>query len=189
MKLPSLAFLAAWLVLACDPPDRQADVAGQMNVRWDGSRDGGMTAPASATWCEVRRLLEIRSIRGDTGVAVALYPVRALTAGSYRIVEPARAESMPPAAGVVVRWLGRNAVQGFRGDSGQLQLERSNTGRLSGRLEARARSVVDTQRISLTASFRDLTPRPDSLGCTPVDTTDEDLELDDTGEPDSTMVD
>ena len=189
MNFLRLAFLAAWLVLACEPPDRQTDGAGQMSVRWDGSGDGGMTAPASATWCEVRRLLEIRSIRGDTGVALALYPVRALTAGSYRIVEPAKAESMPPAAGVAVRWLGRNLVQGFRGDSGQLQLERSSTGRLSGRLHARARSVVDTQRISLTASFRDLIPRPDSLGCTPVDTTDEDLAPDDIGEPDDTMVD
>jgi hypothetical protein len=147
-----------------------------------------MTAPASATWCEVRHLLEIRSIRGDTGIALALYPKRRLTAGTYQILEPAKAESVPPAAGVAVRWLARNVVQGFRGDSGQVELERSGTGRLSGQLHARARSVVDTQRITLTASFRDLTPWPDTLGCTPVDTTGEDLMPEDEGEPADTVV-
>jgi hypothetical protein len=160
-----------------------------MSVRWTGSKDGSMTAPASATWCDVQRLLEIRSIRGDTGVALALYPTRRLTAGSYRILEPAKAESLPPAAGVAVRWLARNVVQGFRGDSGEVQLERSRTGRLSGQVRARARSVIDTERIMLTASFRDLTPGPDSLGCTPLDTTTDDPTPEDAGQAGDTMVD
>ena len=189
MKFTLLVFLVPWLVLACEPRAEPAEGVGQMSARWDASRDGSMTAPASATWCEVRRLLEIRSIRGDTGIALVLYPGRSLTTGSYRILEPVKAESLPPAAGVAVRWLAQNIVQGFRGDSGQLQLERSNTGQLSGRVQARARSVVDTQRIMLTATFRDLNPRPDSMGCTPMDTTDEDLASDDTGEPGDTMVD
>jgi hypothetical protein len=89
---------------------------------------------------------------------------------------------------VAVRWLTRNVVQGFRGDSGQLELERSRIGQLSGQVHARARSVVDTQRITLTASFRDLTPRPDSLGCTPINRTDEDLAPGDTAEAGDTMV-
>jgi DNA-binding cell septation regulator SpoVG len=178
----------AGLVLACDQRTRPADVAGEMSIRWSGSRDGDMTAPASATWCEGQRLLEIRSIRGDTGIALAVYPTRRPRAGSYRIVEPAKAESVPPAAGVAVRWLARNVVQGFRGDSGELQLERSSTGQLSGQVHARARSVVDTQRIRLTATFRDLIPRLDTLGCMPVDTTDEDLTSDGAGEPGDTMV-
>jgi hypothetical protein len=189
VKFTFLVFLVPWLVLACEPRAGPARSVGQMSARWDGSRDGSMTAPASATWCEVRRLLEIRSVRGDTGIALALYPSKSLTTGSYRIVEPERAESLPPAAGLAVRWLAQNIVQGFRGDSGQLQLERSNTGQLSGRVHARARSVVDTQRIMLTATFRDLTPRPDSMGCTPTDTTDEDLAADDAGEPGDTVVD
>jgi hypothetical protein len=189
VKFTSLGFLMLGLALACQPRDRQADIAGEMTVRWDGSRDGGMTAPAFATWCEPRRLLEIRSIRGDTGIALALYPPKRITAGAYSIVEPARAESLPPAAGVAVRWLARNIVQGFRGDSGELQLERSSTGQLSGQVHARARSVVDTQRIRLTASFRDLTPRPDSLNCTSADTSEEDLAPDGSDEPAETMVD
>jgi hypothetical protein len=189
VKFTFLVFLVPWLVLACDSRAEPAEGGGQMTARWDGSRDGSMTAPASATWCDVRRLLEIRSIRGDTGIALALYPPKSLTTGSYRILEPEKAESLPPAAGLAVRWLAQNIVQGFRGDSGQLQLERSNTGQLSGRVYARARSVVDTQRIMVTATFRDLTPRPDSMGCTPTDTTDEDLEAENAGEPGDTMVD
>ena len=186
----SLAFMIAGLVLACDQRIRPAGVKGQMSIQWSGSVDGNVTAaPATATWCEVRRLLEIRSIRGDTGIALAVYPTTRPTGGSYRIVEPAKAESVPPAAGVAVRWLTRNLVQGFRGDSGQLQLERSSTGQLSGRVQARARSVVDTQRIQLTATFRDLTPVLDPLSCAPVDTTDEDLTPEDAGEAGDTMVD
>jgi hypothetical protein len=187
VKSTSLAFLLP-LVLACDQRAKPADAAGQLSASWDGSVDGSMTGPASATWCQARHLLEVRSIRGDTGIALALYPRRGLTAGPYRIVEPARAESVPPAAGVAVRWLTQNMVQGFRSDSGQLELERSSTGQLSGRLRARARSVVDTQRIVLTASFRDVTPHPDSLACTPPDTADEDP-ADDVDEPGDTMVD
>ena len=146
-----------------------------MEVRWEGSRDGRVSGPASASWCEARRILEIRSIRGDTGVALVLYPRKSLAPGSYRVLEPARAESLPPAAGVAVRWLTQNVVQGFRGDSGQLELERSGTGRYAGRVHARARSVVDTQRIVLTGTFRDLVPGPDSLRCAPPDTTDQDV--------------
>ena len=165
----SLAFVVAGLLLACDQTIRTAGGKGQMSIQWSGSGDGNVTAPATATWCEVQRLLEIRSIRGDTGIALAVYPTTRPTGGSYRIVEPAKAESMPPAAGVAVRWLTRNAVQGFRGDSGQLELERSSTGQLSGRVHARARSVVDTQRIVVTGTFRDLLVQPDSLGCEPED--------------------
>jgi hypothetical protein len=183
VRFTSLAFLLTWLGLACEPGNQLPDGPGEMTVQWTGSVDGSMTAPASATWCEVQRLLEIRSIRGDTGIALALYPTRKPTAGSYPILEPARAESLPPAAGVAVRWLARNVVQGFRGDSGRLQLERSSSGKLSGQLQARARSVVDTQRIRLTADFRNLTPRPDTLNCTPVDSTE------DAGGAGDTMVD
>jgi hypothetical protein len=189
VKCTSVALLIPCLVLACEQRSGQAETAGEMTVQWDGSRDGSVTAPATASWCEGRRLLEIRSIRGDTGIALALYPGRRITAGTYRIVEPTRAESIPPAAAVAVRWLTRNVVQGFQGDSGQLQLERSRFGQLSGQVHARARSVVDTQRITLTASFRDLPPRPDSLGCAPINRTDEDLAPDDAAEAGDTMVD
>ena len=179
--------LLCWLPAGCSPKPNEREL-GQITIRWDGSREGSLSGPASAGWCPVLRLLQIRSIRGDTGVALALYPGETLGAGSYRIVEPVKAESVLPAAGIAVRWLSRNVVQGFQGDSGQLELKRSAAGRLSGRVHARARSVVDTERIVLTGTFQDLKPLPDSQGCAPRDS-EVNFEPGDTVEPDPTDVD
>jgi hypothetical protein len=159
-------FLALLLLLtACRQAPAPAESAGRLEVSWDGSPDGALSAPAAADWCGRRQVLEIRALKGDTGVALALYPGKALTPGAYPVVDPARAESIPPAAGVAVRWLAKNLVQGFRSDSGRVTLERSGPGRFSGRVMARARSVVDTQRITLEGTFRDLVVRRDTVGC------------------------
>ena len=101
-------------------------------------------------------MLEVRAIQGDTGVALALYPAETLTAGVYRVVAPTSAESLAPAAALALRWLTSKTVQGFRGESGSVTLERSRTGQVSGEIKAWARSVVDTQRVTVTGSFRDL---------------------------------
>jgi hypothetical protein len=159
------------------PPTR----VGHLEVHWNGSREGTISGKATAGWCELRRVLEVHAVQGDTGIALALYPGKSLVSGVYRVVDPTRAESVPPAAGVAVRWLTQNSVQGFQGDSGRVNLERSSSGRLSGSVRARARSVVDTQRIDLTGTFRDLTVFPDSLGCAPPLDAAPDAELGDTG--------
>jgi hypothetical protein len=153
------------LLVACERSARGPTTDGQLEVSWTGKDRGGVSGAATATWCPARRVLEIQSIAGDTGVAVAVYPERSLVSGTYQVLEPARAESLPPAAGVAVRWLGRSMVQGFRGDSGSVVLERSGAGLLSGRLGGRARSVVDTQHIRLRGTFRNLAIRSDSLAC------------------------
>jgi hypothetical protein len=134
-------------------------------------------------------------VQGDTGIALALYPTKAITAGVYRVTDPARAESLPPAAGVAVRWPTQNLVQGFQGDSGVVQLERSGSGLFSGRVGARARSVVDTQRIRLSGNFRDLAVRPDTRGCPPADSAlnadsarNEEAEFGEDAEPPNTGV-
>jgi hypothetical protein len=170
---------------ACRPTPPLATGPGHFEVRWQGARDGSISGTASATWCAVRKVLEIRIVQGDTGIALALYPAKDLAAGVYRVVEPAKAESVPPAAGVAVRWPSQTIVQGFQGDSGLVQLERSDTNRFSGNLSARARSVVDTQRIRLSGRFRDLDVKPDTRGCPPADSaaveSGEDAEPGDTG--------
>jgi hypothetical protein len=145
-------------------PDRTPD-AGHLEVEWTGSVRSRISGPATAQWCGLRRLLEIQTVQGDTGIALALYPAETLAVGTYRVVDPIKAESIPPAAGIALRWLAQNAVQGFRGDSGTVELERSTGGLLSGTVKARARSVVDTQRVAITGTFRGLTARPESLGC------------------------
>jgi hypothetical protein len=157
------------MVAACGQAPLPETGPGHFEVRWKGAGEGGVSGTALATWCAVRRVLEIRLVQGDTGIALALYPTKAPSAGVYRVTDPARAESLPPAAGVAVRWPTQSLVQGFQGDSGVVQLEESGSGLLSGRVSARARSVVDTQRIRLSGDFRDLTVRPDTRGCPPAD--------------------
>jgi hypothetical protein len=186
---PWRLWLGLMLVAACRVSSRQETEPGQLEARWKGAADGGVSGTAVAVWCDVRRVLEIRMVQGDTGIALALYPGKQLSAGAYRVVDAAKAESLPPAAGVAVRWPTKTVIQGFQGDSGMVQLERSPSGRFSGRVSARARSVVDTQRIRLAGSFRELVVRPDTRGCPPVDSADEAAELEEDAEPADTGVD
>jgi hypothetical protein len=186
----NLACLSVLLLIgACRKAPEQPPAIGHLEVRWSGRNGGAISGPATARWCAIRRVLEIRTVRGDTGIALALYPTKSLAIGRYPVVDPVKAESVPPAAGVAVRWLTQTVVQGFQGDSGRVDLDRSSSGQLSGRVSARAHSVVDTQRIVLSGRFRDLTLRSDSLGCAPpenADGGDEDGEAD--AEPGDTGV-
>jgi hypothetical protein len=154
----------------------------QMEVSWGGKDSGRVSGPATARWCELRRVFEFQAVRGDTGAAVAVYPGPSLVPGTYPVVDPVTAESLPRAAAVALRWLGKNLVQGFQGESGRVVLQRSGSGLYSGRLTARARSVNDSQRIAVSGSFRDLPVRRDSLGCAPPeDDAESDADTGDTG--------
>jgi len=155
----------ACMLPACGQQKSRAGKEGHLEISWTGKENGRLSGPATGRWCAPRRMLEVQSIRGDTGIAIALYPRQAIGPGSYRVVDPARAESLPPAAGVAVRWLGPTVVQGFQGDTGRIELERSADGLYSGRINARARSVTDTQKINLSGSFENLAMTRDSLGC------------------------
>ena len=139
--------------------------AGQIDVRWTGSERGRLSGRATAEWCPILRVLEIHAIRGDTGMALVIYPADTITPGQYRIIDPAKAESLPPAAGIALRWATQIAVKGFQGESGSVALNRSGSGELSGRITATARSVTDTQRVTIDGSFRDLMIRPQARGC------------------------
>ena len=152
-----LPLLILSLIWACRPDRAQNLSSGNLQIRWSGREPGGLSATATAGWCAPRHVLEVRGIQGDTGVALAIYPAETLNAGVYRVVDPVRAESPPPAAAVALRWLTPKVVQGFRGESGTVRLQRSRTGQVSGEVKARARSVVDTQRVMITGSFHDLT--------------------------------
>jgi hypothetical protein len=163
-KLCRGVLLLTSLVGACRW-SKPVNQAGTLQIRWSGREPGRMAGSATAGWCAPRHMLEVRGILGDTGVAVVLYPAETLTAGIYRVVEPARAESLAPAAALALRWLTPKTVQGFRGESGTVKLERSSSGRVSGEVKARAKSVVDTQRVTVTGSFHDLMLRLEPSGC------------------------
>jgi hypothetical protein len=139
--------------------------AGQIDVRWTGSERGRLSGRATAEWCSILRLLEIRAVRGDTGIALAIYPADTITPGEYRVLDPAKAESVPPAAGIALRWATQIAIKGFQGESGSVVLDRSTSGELSGRVTAGARSVTDTGRLEVTGTFRDLAVRASTRGC------------------------
>jgi hypothetical protein len=173
--------LLAWMIGGCRQAPSNAPPKGHLDVGWQGRDPGRIAGSAAAGWCALRRVLEIHTVRGDTGIALALYPGKSLAPGVYRVLDPVKAESVPPAAAIAVRWLGKSVIQGFQSDSGRIDLQRSSSGLLSGRVSARARSVVDTQRIVLTGTFRDVLVRPDSLGCQPAEPPDDDADPDDTG--------
>jgi hypothetical protein len=178
------------VMAACRSESNEETGPGHFAVRWKGAAEGGASGTAVAAWCDVRRVLEIRMVQGDTGIALALYPAKALASGVYRVVDPVKAESIPPAAAVAVRWPTQSVVQGFQGDSGAVELEQSGSGRFSGQVSARARSVVDTQRIRLSGDFRDLLVRPDTRGCLPADSIiDAEAELEQTAETGDSGVD
>lgn len=182
MNLAPVLLALLVLAAACEGfPDRAADSA-QLQAEWSGSTGGRIAGDATAEWCPARRLLEIRAIEGDTGIALALYPSDTLAAGKYRVMDPAKAQASPPAAGVALRWFGQNAVEGFQGDSGWVELERAPSGRLSGTMEARVRSVNDAKRLTLTGRFQDVKIAAESRGCLPlVDPDEEDAASADTG--------
>ena len=170
--------MPTWILLlaACQQSARQPSGPGQLEVRWQGSSTGSLSGTATARWCNLNRVLEIHAVRGDTGIAIALHSTKEPAPGAYAVVQPERAESAAPAAAVAARWPTKTVIQGFQGDSGQVTLQRSSSGRVSGRLHARARSAVDTQRIVLTGGFSDLRVQPDSLGCQPRDTLADDAD-------------
>ena len=154
-------------LLGCSPSPASGGSAGQLDVRWTGSEQGGLSTRATAEWCGVLRLLEIHGIRGDTGVALAIYVADTVKAGEFPVIDPVKAESLPPAAALALRWASRTSIIGFQAESGLVVLEQSRPTGLSGRISAAARSVTDTQRISVEGEFRELTIRPQTRGCAP----------------------
>lgn len=166
------------LAAACSaPPEREG--TGWLEAQWTGADTGKMAAPLTAEWCDERRALEIRGVAGDTALGLVLYPVDTIDAGSYRIVLPAGADTLPPSAAVALRVFSTNTIQGYQGDSGTVALERGKDDGLSGVIRARARSVVNGQVITVSGKVRDLTIQPQKRGCgpAPTDSADTNAEL------------
>jgi hypothetical protein len=150
---------------ACQRTPSSRRAVGQVDFQWTGSDRGKLSGPAIAEWCAVLRVLEIRGIRGDTGVAVAIYPGdTTLAPGRYRVVRPTTIDSVSH-ANIGVRWASETSIKGFQGESGSVVVERAGSGELTGHVSAAARSVTDTARLTIEGSFKDLTIRPQARGC------------------------
>ena len=120
--LGRLALIGLVPATACSRERSAESPGGSLEAQWIGSDTGKLVAPAVAEWCGSLRVLELRAVHGDTGIALALYPADSLAAGDYPAVQPERGESTRPSAAVVMRWFAETSIRGFRGDSGSVTL-------------------------------------------------------------------
>jgi hypothetical protein len=160
-------FLALSIVAGCWGSVEEPVLTGRLEARWTGPDTGQVSAPAIAEWCPEHGLLEIRAVYGDTGLAMVLYPLDTIDADTYRVVPGAGADSLAPSAAVALRLFSPNAIKGYQGDSGNVVLERTGAGELSGTLEARSRSVLNGELLRITGKFRDVVVVPQIRGCLP----------------------
>jgi hypothetical protein len=168
-----MRLLAAGLVgaSACASGEQAAPPAGSLQVVWTGADTGKLSAPAVAEWCDSLRLLEVRAIHGDTGIALVLYPADSGVAagrvppGKYPVSPPQRADSSRPAAAVALRWFAETSIRGFRGESGSVMLDTAGPGTGAGRFSAALRSATEGSRVNVTGSFTGLTITPAPPDC------------------------
>ena len=155
----------AVLLAGCAGRDAKTADGPRIEMQWTGADTGRMTGPASAEWCGVLRVLQISGVAGDTGVAIALYPRDSIRPDSYPVVRPERAESVPPASGLALRYFAETAVKGYQGDSGRVLLDVAADGRLSGRLSGALKNANDGSRLHAAGTFSNLRVVPATRGC------------------------
>jgi hypothetical protein len=145
------------LMAACSRAEPSTPAGGRLEVQWVGSDTGKLVAPAVAEWCDSLRMLEVRAVHGDTGIALVLYPADSVTPGRYRLVSPQRLDSARPSAALAVRWFAETSIRGFRSDSGAVRVTTLGPGTGSGTFGARLRSATEGSLLRLTGSFQGLT--------------------------------
>jgi hypothetical protein len=153
------------LMAACSRAEPATPAGGSLEVRWVGSDTGKLVAPAVAEWCDSLRMLEVRAVHGDTGIALVLYPTDSVTPGRYPLVPPQRRDSTRPSAALAVRWFAETSIRGFRSDSGAVRVAALGPGAGSGAFGARLRSATEGSLLRLTGSFQGLTVRRAPAEC------------------------
>jgi hypothetical protein len=163
--LGRLAVSGLVLAIACSGEEPAAPPGGMLEVQWVGGDTGKLVAPAVAEWCDSLRMLELRAMHGDTGIALVLYPADSVTPGHYPMVPPARRDSTRPSAAVALRWFAETSIHGFRGDSGSVTVAALGPGAGAGRFAARLRSTTEGTRLTITGTFRGLTVETAPADC------------------------
>jgi hypothetical protein len=174
LRLVAVGLVSA---LACSSGEPADSRTGSLEVEWIGADTGKLSAPAVAEWCEGLKLLELKAIHGDTGIALALYPpgsgtgadsvmpADSVVPGDYPVVPPERADSSRPSAAVALRWFEETSIRGFRGDSGTVVLEATAPGASAGRFSAHLRGTTEGSRLTVTGRFKGLSVTPAPKGC------------------------
>ena len=160
-----LAAMVLVLGTACSGDNTAGSPSSTLEVEWVGSDTGKLAAPAVAEWCDSLRVLELRAVRGDTGIALALYPAESVTAGHYPMGRPERGDSTRPSSALALRWFTETSIRGFQSDSGSVSIAGGGPGAVGGRFAARLRSTTEGSRLTVTGSFRGLTVRPAPAEC------------------------
>jgi hypothetical protein len=158
----AVALMGAAACSSEGPADRGG---GSLALEWTGADTGKLAAPAIAEWCDSLRLLEVRAIQGDTGIALVLYPTDSVAAGKYPVFRPDRADNRRPASAVALRWFAETSIRGFSGDSGTVVLQAIGPAAMAGRFSAHLRSATEGSRLSVTGSFQGLSVAAASAGC------------------------
>ena len=113
---------------------RPATARGHCSRRGGVEKTAKIKGPATAEWCDSLRFSQIQALCGDTGVAIALYPVAASRPGDF----PGRAagdRGQHAAVGrVALRWFAETSIRGFQGDSGVVVVEQPRPGSSAGHL-------------------------------------------------------
>ena len=157
--------------LACAKADERLS-GPRLHARWSGADTSVFETRATAELCDTLRLIEIRAISGDTGLALALYDSGTVRPGAVRlgtmpIRVPSHSDSVLPRAALALRWFSRTAVQGFQGDSGEVVLRPGGARTLSGTFHATARAISGAGRLKVEGSFEELPVGPSTRGCIP----------------------
>ena len=162
---PPLTVGLVLLLAGCTGVERADAGPGRLEMEWSGQNKGRLAAPATAEWCDSLKVLEIRALSGDSGVAIALYPKDTIRSDSYPVMPPAKADSVQPAAAVALRYFGETAVKGFQGDSGRVLVRDTAGGRVSGRFSASLKSATDANRLRAGGAFHDVRVVRAQRGC------------------------
>ena len=163
--LGRLALIGLALATACSKGKPATPPGGTLEVQWIGSDTGKLVAPVTAEWCDSLRMLELRAVQGDTGIALVLYPADSLAAGPYRMLPPERAKATRPSAALALRWFAETSIRGFRAEDGSVTVAATGPAAGGGSFSAGLRSATEGSRLRVTGSFRGITVRPAAPDC------------------------
>ena len=78
-----LPILLALALAGCSRAPGASGDRSRLAAEWTGSDTGRIAGRAVAEWCDSLRVLEIRAVKGDTGVALAIFPADTIKPDSY----------------------------------------------------------------------------------------------------------
>ncbi|HEX9894791.1 MAG TPA: hypothetical protein VGA78_12755 [Gemmatimonadales bacterium] len=127
---------------------------GELVVEWAGHEHGRFVAPLAATHCAATGVVELIAIRGDTGLASALFLSDStdLRTGDYPIFLAATAPEPRPGAVAALRWFNLTSIVAYEGLSGIVHVEPGEA-LLSGRFDVKLQGIDQPDTLRVTGRF------------------------------------